>query len=88
MKIKREFVLRKIGDSWMAVPIGNMVGKVHALISLNETAADIWNILQTEHSKEELLEALKAEYEVEPEILEKEVDKYLDILKEKDLLDQ
>ena len=49
MKIKEGFVLRQVADSWMAVPIGSMAEEIHGLIALNETAADIWNILQDEH---------------------------------------
>lgn len=87
MKIKQGFVLRKIGDSWMVVPIGNMVERIHGLISLNETAADIWNLLQTERSKEELVKELLEEYDAESELLEKEVEKFLDMLNDKGLLD-
>ena len=45
MKIKEGFVLRQVADQWMAVPIGSMAEKVHGLIALNETGADIWKIL-------------------------------------------
>ena len=50
MKIKEGFVLRQIADQWMVVPIGSMAEKIHGLIALNETAADIWKILEDDHT--------------------------------------
>ena len=69
MKIKDGFVLRHVADSWMAVPIGSMAGKVQGLISLNETAAEIWNILKEDHSEEEVTEILAERYNEEKDIL-------------------
>ena len=44
----------------MAVPIGSMAGKVQGLISLNDTAAEIWKILEEDHTEEEVVELLPA----------------------------
>lgn len=87
VKIKKDFVLRRMGDSWMAVPIGAMAGKVHGLVSLNETAAAIWEILQQEHTEDEVVALLKREYEGDDEAIRQHVCAFADLLREKDMLE-
>ena len=70
MKIKEGFVLRQIADQWMAVPIGGMAEKVHGLIALNDTAADIWKILQEDHTEQEVVDILRLSYDSEEGELE------------------
>ncbi len=67
MKIKSGFVLRKIASSWMVVPVGERATELNGMISLNETAAFLWQFLQEEHTKEEAVAAMVAEFEVEPQ---------------------
>lgn len=87
MKIREGFVLRQIADQWMAVPIGDMVEKVHGLIALNDTAAEIWKILQENHTEQEVVELLKKEYDEEMLTLEENVQSFISELKKQDLLE-
>lgn len=88
MKIKKGFVVRQIADQWMAVPIGSMVEKVQGLIALNETAAEIWKILQEDHTVQEVTDLLKKEYDVNTETLAEQVQNYVDELKKQDLIEE
>lgn len=88
MKIKEGFVLRKVADSWMAVPVGSMAENMKGLIALNETAADIWNILQDEHSEEEVMDILQLAYDAERSVLEANVRSFLEELDEKGILEK
>ena len=65
MKIKDGFVLRKIADQYMAVPVGARAKELHGMIGLNETGAFIWERLSNGQSQEEIVKALCEEYEVE-----------------------
>ncbi len=65
MKIKSGFVVRKIADQYMAVPVGARAKELHGMIGLNETAAFLWNHLTEEKTPEELAALLFAEYEIE-----------------------
>ena len=87
MKIKEGFVLRQIADQWMAVPIGGMAEKVHGLIALNDTAADIWKILQEDHTEQEVVELLSREYDEETQVLEENVQSFVSELKKQDLIE-
>ena len=86
MKIKEGFVLRQVAESWMAVPIGSMAEEIHGLIALNETAADIWNILQDEHTEKEVVDILLLSYDASREELEESVREFLEELDEKGML--
>ncbi|MFR3529426.1 PqqD family protein [Massilistercora timonensis] len=88
MKIKEGFVLRQVADQWMAVPIGSMAEKVHGLIALNETGADIWKILQEDHTEEEVVDILMASYESDREEVGQSVKEFISSLQESDILDK
>ena len=79
--------MRQIADQWMAVPIGGMAEKVHGLIALNDTAADIWKILQEDHTEQEVVELLSREYDEETQVLEENVQSFVSELKTQDLIE-
>lgn len=87
MKIKSGFVLRKIASSWMVVPVGERAAELNGMISLNETAAFVWQFLQEEHTKEELVAAMVAEFDVTPQQAGQDIDAMLSNMKAAGLLD-
>lgn len=88
MKIREGFVLRQIADQWMVVPIGGMAEKIHGLISLNETAADIWKILEDEHTVDEVVDILALSYEHDRDEIRDNVLEFIHTLEENDMLDK
>ena len=64
MKIKEGFVVRKIANQYMAVPVGARAKELHGMIGLNETAAFLWELLKEERTEEELAGLLFDEYEI------------------------
>lgn len=88
MKIKEGFVVRQVADSWMAVPVGSMAGEMGGLIALNDTAADIWQILQEEHSEEEVAEILQLEYDTDMDVIRAHVHEFVEELSQKGILDR
>ena len=67
MKIKEGFVVRKIANQYMAVPVGARAKELHGMIGLNETAAFLWELLKEERTEEELAKLLYNEYEITEE---------------------
>ncbi|MCM1044789.1 MAG: PqqD family protein [Candidatus Gastranaerophilales bacterium] len=49
-------------------------------LSLNEVGADIWNMIQQGFAKEEIVEALCREYHVEKDMVEDDVEQFLEML--------
>ena len=82
MKIKKGFVLRVVGGENVVVPVGEMSKVFHGMINLNETGAFMWKFFSEEHTLEEGVAALRAEYEVEEERAAADVQKFMDTIME------
>ena len=80
MKIKKGFVVREVGGETVVVPVGAMSKQFHGMINLNQTGAFLWNFYQTEHSVEDGVKALLAEYDVQEEIAKTDVERFVETL--------
>lgn len=80
MKIKKGFVLRVVGGENVVVPVGEMSKTFHGMINLNDTGAFMWKFFSEEHTLEEAVDALCAEYEVECERATADVQKFMEII--------
>ncbi len=77
--------MREIAGNTVVIPSGEMLD-LNMMISLNATGAFLWKCLEKGAKSQDLVEALLAEYEVTKEQAEKSVAKFLEQLKEHDLL--
>lgn len=77
MKIKKGFVLRNVGGESVVVPVGEMSKAFHGMINLNETGAFLWEFFTEEHTVEEGIAALLAEYEATEDIVRKDVEAFV-----------
>ena len=59
----------------------------NGIINLNETGAFLFEILQTGADKKELLDKMLSEYEVTSEKAEKDIDIFIQKLKDADILE-
>ncbi len=80
MKIKKGFILRVVGGESVVVPVGEVSKSFHGMINLNETGAFLWKFFTVEHTAEEAVEALCAEYEAKPEEVKEDVARFMEIL--------
>ena len=67
MKLKENFLLRQVADTWVVMPIGQEMLDFNGMLTLNETGAFLWQRLQEGADLEGLVKALTAEYEVSAE---------------------
>ena len=65
MKAKNGFVLRNIVDEYILMPTGDNIGKFNGTVLLNEVSAFVWEKLQNPMSKDDLLQAILDEFEVD-----------------------
>ena len=86
MKIKEGFVLREVAGNFIVVAVGSAVKEFNGIINLNETGAFLWKIVEKGCEREDLINALLGEYEVEKETAEKDIDKFIGKLKEAKLI--
>ena len=87
MKIKDNFILRKVADSYVVVPVGRLTLDFNGIITLNETGAFLFELLQKGADREELIDRLLAEYDVTPERAAADVDVFIEKVKASDVLE-
>ena len=87
MKIKEDFILRKVADYYVVVPVNDMTVDFNGIINLNETGAFLFEILQKGADKQELLDKLLSEYEVTSEKAEADIEVFIQKLKDADILE-
>ncbi|MBI9008559.1 MAG: PqqD family protein [Tenericutes bacterium] len=87
MKIKSNYVLREIGDQFVVVPIGEEAIKFNGIITLNNSGKFLFKQLQEDKQITDLVEAILDKYEVSEAKASKDVQNFINILKENDLLE-
>ena len=87
MKIKDGFILRKIADQYMAVPVGARTREIHGLIAMNETAAFLWERMDKDCTENELSQALLDTYEIDEDKANEVVQRFVDMLKTEGVLE-
>lgn len=86
MKIKYNFSVREIAGDYILIPLGEAALKFSGMITTNDVGVFMWEQLQTEISKEELLEKILVEFEIDKETAKKDMDEFLHRLEELKLL--
>lgn len=87
MKIKEDFILRKVADSYVVVPVNNMSLDFNGIINLNETGAFLFKLMQSGADREELISKMLDEYEVTPQKAEADIDLFIEKVKGADILE-
>ena len=87
MKIKEDFVLRKVADSYVVVPVNKLTLDFNGIVNLNETGAFLFEKLQNGCEKADLLKAMFDEYEVSKKKASADIDSFIKKLEEADVLE-
>lgn len=86
LKLDKEYVLRQIEDDYIIVPVGKAALSFNGMITVNETGAFLWEQLLKGTDRKGLLRTVVETYEVTPEIAERDIDEFLDVLYRNDIL--
>lgn len=86
MKIKSGFMLREIAGQWVIVPLGARVVEFNAIMTLSESGALLWRLLEKGSDEDGMLAALLAEYDVDEATARKDVRLFIESIKEKGLI--
>ena len=87
MKIKSGFMLREIAGQWVVVPLGSRVVEFNNIMTLSESGAILWRLLEKGAEENELVLALLAEYDVDDVTARTDVKLFLGSIQEKQLCD-
>lgn len=86
MKIKENYMLRKVADCYVVVPIGAAVAEFNGMINLNEVGAFLWRQLESDTTVEAVLAAMLEEYEVDEAVAKADLEKFIKELEEANLI--
>ena len=87
MKIKAGFILRNVADQWVVVPIGERVVEVNGILTLSESGAFLWKILEVDTSEAELVKRILIEYDIDEDTAKKDVQAFVEAVRAKGLMD-
>ena len=88
MKIKEGFLLKKITGNNVIVPLGENLVDFSAMITLNDTGAFIWGLLQEDTTFDELVDAIIKEYSLDKDTATADVEHFINLLKNERLLEE
>lgn len=82
MRIKQGFVIQKVVDDYIAVPVGDASEKLHGIIKLNDTGYFLWNLLsENNQTIDALISALIDEYSINSETAITDINLFLSQLR-------
>ena len=87
MKIRDGFILRTVAGQNVVVPVGENCLNFNAAITLNETAAFLWDCLKEDQTEESLAAKLTEEYDVTYETAKADIGVFLNVLREHEILE-
>ena len=87
MRVSESFVVREIAGTYVIVPTEQEAQKFQGLISVNEVGALLWSYLQQgDTTIKKLTEHVCREYDVDEERARDDVEKFVRILRERNML--
>ena len=88
MKTKKGFMLRQTAGRNIVVAVGQASEGFNGLITLNETGAFLWKMLQAGTTYEDMLKALLDEYDVSETDAKAGMDAFLKSVRDAELIDE
>ena len=78
--LSKNFMLKQVGNEYMIIPVSNNNVNFSKIFNTNEVGAFIFNNLKY-HNKDEVLELLAKEYDAPKDVLESDLDEFINELK-------
>ena len=77
MKLKKDFALRQVADTWVVLSFADANINFNGMLTLNETGAMLWQLLEQGYTEDALVNALTTEFDVTKEVAEADVAAFL-----------
>lgn len=85
MKLKEGFMLKEVAGSYIVVPVGQV--DFTAMITVNETGAFLWELLQEGAELETLCAKMTAEYDIDGATAMRDIESFIKILSDNNLME-
>ena len=86
MKLKKKLILRTIAGDNLLVPIGEAVNVFNGVFTISPSAAVVYQALLDGLDEDEILGRVLKEFEVDEETAKKDIEEFLDQLREFDII--
>ncbi len=80
MKLKADFVLRQVADTWVVMALGQTSVDFNGMLTLNESGAMLWKCLQDGGDRQAMIDTLTSTYTVSAEEAGADVDAFIENL--------
>lgn len=87
MKIKKDFILRKMAQTWTVIPLAGQYNTLNGILTLSDSGALLWNLLEQGCELSDLVNGLTREYEVTEDKAREDAVKFIEKLKQFGCLD-
>jgi len=87
MKLKKQFIVREIMGDNVLVPCGDTAMDFNGLVTLNETALDVWRLLPEAEDEQALVDAMMEIYDVDEPTLKKDIEAFLGDLRRAEIIE-
>ena len=80
MKIKKGFVVREIAGKSVVIALGEASKSFKGMIELNGTARIIWDMLAEEKERDEIINKIVTEYDIDEATAASDIDRFIEAL--------
>lgn len=87
MQIKTGFMLRDIAGQSVVVPLGARVVEFNGIMTLSESGALLWRKLEKNSSIDEMIELLLAEYDIDKDTAQRDVEDFVGSMKSNSIIE-
>ena len=77
MKINKNFALRTIAGTCVALPLGKAAVDFNGMLTVNESGVILWKLLEKGCTRDDMIDAILNEYDVTREVAEADVDSFI-----------
>ena len=86
MKIKSGYILREVAGNSIVIAVGDESLNFNGIITINGAGTFLWEKLAGGATKQELLDAMLSEYDIDEETASADIDEFVQKLKNSNLL--
>ena len=86
MKIRKGYEIKSVEGIHIVVPSEDNVSMA-GVMTLNDTALYVWNLLKTDITRDEIVDKMASDYDAPREIISADVDELLASFKDNQLID-
>lgn len=86
MKVREDLILREVAGENILIPVGEIALDIKGMFTLTESGTLLYRKLTEDCTKEDLVQALLDEYEVDQEKASEDVDAFLEQLEKTGVL--